>query len=214
MPTRTTETRSSSRPTSGPVASTSPTRPSRSTTAVRGSPSTAAPATTPSATLRFTLDDEPDEAITLTILGLDDELDGLNPIAIDVNDERVYEGDNVFVNWNAVTGDPSVWSQTAFRIQPSLLEDGENTFTITNLDPSDSFNGPPYFLLGGGSIEGDVTVTFDDDGDDDPTAEDDEGNGNGDVNGNGNAGDGNDGNGNAGNGNGNGNNDDDDDDDG
>ena len=168
----------------------------------------------PAATLAFSLDDQPDEPITLTVLGLDDELEGLNPIAIEVNGRRVYEGDNLFVNWNAVTGDPSVWSQVGFRIAPELLEDGDNTITLINLTPSSTFGGPPYFLLGdarfsGGDVEISVgTTTGDDDQDDDALATSEPGNGNR-GNGGDNGNDDNSGNDDSpGNGNGNGNDDD------
>ncbi|MDQ3168255.1 MAG: hypothetical protein M3P94_06370 [Chloroflexota bacterium] len=175
----------------------------------------------PSATLAFTLDDEPDEAITLTVLGLDDELDGLNPITIEINGRLVYEGDDVFPNWNTETGNPEVWSQVGFRIAPGLLQEGDNSITIANLTPADTFGGPPYLLLGAGRFSGgDVEITV---GDDDDADEDDAGESAAPGNGNGNPGNdgdngnddnnGNDDSPRNGNGNGNGNDDQDEDDD-
>ena len=106
----------------------------------------------PQATLAFELGAVPQAPVAVTVLGLDDELAALNPIAVEINDRRVYEGEDFFANWNAVSGDPSVWSEIRLTIDPSLLDEGVNTLTLLNLDPAPSFNGPPYFLLGAGSI--------------------------------------------------------------
>lgn len=106
----------------------------------------------PQAMLAFELDDAPRAPVQMTILGLDDELEALNPIAIEINDRRVYEDEDIFANWNAVSGDPTVWSEVRLTIDPSLLEAGVNTLTLLNREPSASFNGPPYFLVGAGTI--------------------------------------------------------------
>ncbi|HEV2107601.1 MAG TPA: hypothetical protein VGR16_05010, partial [Thermomicrobiales bacterium] len=97
----------------------------------------------PQGTLAFRLDDEPEEAVTVTILGLDDELEALNQIAVEINGRRVYEDEAFFANWNAVSGDPSVWTEVRLTIDPSLLQEGVNTLTFLNLEPVASFNGPP-----------------------------------------------------------------------
>lgn len=115
----------------------------------------------PQATLAFELDAAPEAPVQITLLGLDDELEALNPIAVEINDRRVYEDEDIFPNWNAVSGDPNVWSEVRLTIDPSLLEEGVNTLTLLNLTPSASFNGPPYFLVGGGRIStGDVGVAL------------------------------------------------------
>jgi hypothetical protein len=106
----------------------------------------------PQAMLAFELDAAPAAPVQITMLGLDDELEALNPIAIEINDRRVYEDEDIFANWNAVSGDPTVWSEVRLTIDPSLLEEGVNTLTLLNREPSASFNGPPYFLLGAGTI--------------------------------------------------------------
>lgn len=106
----------------------------------------------PRATLAFRLDDKPEQAVTVVILGLDDELEALNQIAVEINGSRVYQDEAFFANWNAVSGDPSVWTEVRLTIDPSLLQEGVNTLTFLNLEPAASFNGPPYFLLGAGSI--------------------------------------------------------------
>ncbi len=172
----------------------------------------------PSASLVFTLDGSPEAPVTLTVLGLDDEIEGLNPLAIEVNGRRVYEGDDPFVNWNAVTGDPSVWSQVGFRMAPDLLEEGENTVTFINLSESDTFGGPPYFLLGDGRLSGEgvqITVGDDEQDDDLATSVPDDGNNGDPGNGGDNGNDDNNGNDDSpGNGNGNGNGNDDEDDEG
>lgn len=104
------------------------------------------------ATLAFELDDAPAAPVQITMLGLDDELEALNPIAVEINNRRVYEDEDIFANWNAVSSDPSVWSEVRLTIDSSLLEEGINTLKLLNLEPSARFNGPPYFLLGGGTI--------------------------------------------------------------
>jgi hypothetical protein len=115
----------------------------------------------PQATLAFELDGEPNQPIQVTILGLDDELEALNRMAVEINDRRVYEDEAIFGNWNAVSGDPSVWTEVRLTIDPSLLRDGVNTLTFLNLEPVASFNGPPYFLLGAGTIDAaDVEVAL------------------------------------------------------
>lgn len=106
----------------------------------------------PQASLAFDLDATPEAPVEITLLGLDDELEALNQIAVEVNGRRVYAGADIFPNWNAVSGDPSVWSEVRLTIDPSLLAAGVNALTLLSLEPNPSFNGPPYFLLGAGSI--------------------------------------------------------------
>jgi hypothetical protein len=102
----------------------------------------------PSATLVFDLDSTPGRAATLRITGLDDELGDLNPVALDVNGQRVYTGPSPFPNWDGRgDGANAAWTRVEFAIPSGILWAGSNEITFFNLSPVASFNGPPYVLL-------------------------------------------------------------------
>jgi hypothetical protein len=104
----------------------------------------------PSATLAFALDAAPDADLVLTVEGLDDELALLNPIAIEVNGERVYEGESPFPNWDANTGNrgaDAAWTAVEITIPAELFHEGENEIAFLNLSDSGNFGLPPYVLL-------------------------------------------------------------------
>lgn len=108
----------------------------------------------PSATIRFRLDGEPTAPATLTLTGLDDELDALNPIAIEVNGQQVFSGPSPFLNWDGVgNGANAAWTEAAVTIPAELLQQGRNEIVIANLSPSGNFNAPPYVLLGDATLE-------------------------------------------------------------
>lgn len=108
----------------------------------------------PRAAIRFRLDGEPAEAATLTVTGLDDEWADLNPIAIEVNDQRVYEGPSPFANWDGIgNGADAAWTEVELTIPTDLLRAGRNEIAVVNLSPSANFSAPPYILLGDTTLE-------------------------------------------------------------
>ncbi len=102
----------------------------------------------PRATLVFTLDATPGGPATLSITGLDDELGTLNPIAMDVNGQRVYSGPSPFPNWDGRgDGSNAAWATVEFAIPRGVLWAGSNEISFANLSPTASFDAPPYVLL-------------------------------------------------------------------
>ena len=108
----------------------------------------------PRATLGFTLDATPGRAATISITGLDDEWETLNPIALEVNGEAVYSGPSPFVNWDGIgNGANAAWTTVPFTIPSGVLRAGPNEITFANLTPVASFNSPPYVLLADAVLE-------------------------------------------------------------
>ena len=108
----------------------------------------------PRATLGFTLDSTPGRAVTISITGLDDEWQTLNPIALEVNGQAVYTGPSPFVNWDGVgNGANAAWTTVPFTIPSGMLRAGPNEIAFANLTPVASFNSPPYVLLADAILE-------------------------------------------------------------
>ncbi len=108
----------------------------------------------PRATLGFTLDATPGRAATISITGLDDEWETLNPIALEINGAAVYSGPSPFVNWDGIgTGANAAWTTVPFTIPSGMLRAGPNEITFANLTPVASFNSPPYVLLADAVLE-------------------------------------------------------------
>jgi hypothetical protein len=117
----------------------------RAWTAVYGAASTY-----PEATLSFELDQAPEADLVLTVEGLDDELAARNPIAIEVNGERVFEGESPFADWDANTantGADADWTTGEITLPAELFDEGENEITFLNLSDSANVGLPPYILL-------------------------------------------------------------------
>lgn len=112
----------------------------------------------PRASLAFLLAAEPDDDddVTLTIAGLDDEFAGKNPIAIEVNGRRGYEGDSPWLTWDGVMpGDNAQWSEIEIAIPADFLREGPNEVAVLNLSPSANVNAPPYVLVAEARVETD-----------------------------------------------------------
>ena len=108
----------------------------------------------PRATVRFRLDAQPTGPATLTVTGLDDELETLNPMTIEVNGQQVFSGPSPFLNWDGVgNGENAVWTEVTVTIPAELLREGRNEIAIANLSPSSNFNAPPYILLADATLE-------------------------------------------------------------
>ncbi len=108
----------------------------------------------PRATLGFTLDATPGREATISIAGLDDEWQALNPVALEVNGEAVFSGPSPYLNWDGVgNGADAAWTTVPFTIPSGLLRAGPNEIAFTNLSPVASFNSPPYVLLADATLE-------------------------------------------------------------
>lgn len=108
----------------------------------------------PRATLVFSLARDPEEALVLTLEGLDDELPARNQITLAVNGQAVFEGEAWFADWDGVgNGANAAWTTVRITIPPGLLIAGENRITLANLTPSANFGAPPYVLVSRGTIE-------------------------------------------------------------
>src|SRR5215213_2747193 len=108
----------------------------------------------PRASLGFTLDATPGRAATISITGLDDEWQTLNPIALEVNGQAVYTGPSPFVNWDgAGNGANAAWTTVPFTIPSGMLHAGPNEIGIANLSQAANFNAPPYVLLADAVLE-------------------------------------------------------------
>lgn len=108
----------------------------------------------PSAALDFILETTPGRPAILTIVGLDDELGASNPVALDVNGERVFSGPSPFPNWDGQgSGANAAWTPVEFTIPRGVLRAGGNQIVFANLSPVASFNAPPYVLLSDATLE-------------------------------------------------------------
>jgi hypothetical protein len=138
----------------------------------------------PRATLRFRLDSEPSGPAQLTITGLDDELAEPNPIAIEVNGQRFYEGMSPFANWDGIgNGADAAWTEIEFMVPAEALRSGRNEIAISNLSSSANFGAPPYVLLSDATLTVpvvEVTARSGDDGQREPNRRDENGGRNGD----------------------------------
>ena len=118
------------------------------------------------ATLYFTLSDDPENPILLTFDGLDDEEPGNNPIAVEINGQRIFEGESWFESWDGNgNGEDAAWTTVRFSIPPELLVAGTNTVTFFNLSDAANFSSPPYILLAEGTISSSESGIFGDPGD-------------------------------------------------
>ena len=85
------------------------------------------------ASLEFDLEVVPEEPVALRLVGLDDDQDVRAQIAIELNDQRIYEGESLFENASPGGDDGDGWTRVVFVIPPDLLQEGGNTVTVINL---------------------------------------------------------------------------------
>ena len=108
----------------------------------------------PAATLAFELPAAPAGPGRLTLVGLDDEFAGANPIVVVVNGVEVYNGAAPFPSWDAVgRGESAAWTAVAVTVPAGVLRAGGNEVTVANLSPSANFGQPPYVLLSDAVLE-------------------------------------------------------------
>ena len=110
----------------------------------------------PSATLSFSLDAAPSGPATLEIAGLDDEWPGTSQISLTVNGTSVFEGAGPWPSYVGSADDFSdaPWTTSSFDIPSGVLQAGQNSIVLANLEPYDNFGSPPYVLLS------DTTLSF------------------------------------------------------
>jgi hypothetical protein len=67
---------------------------------------------------------------------------------VTLNDSVLYEGPNPLPNDNnsGPFGEGN-WDWASMRIPNKVLREGENTLTITNLDPSNQINYPIFIMI-------------------------------------------------------------------
>jgi serine/threonine-protein kinase len=96
----------------------------------------------------FTLDDKPKDDGTLTIVGIDSEDAPKTPMRIVLNRDVVFEGPNPLPNDYANGPDaPGNWGSVDITLPAKSLQKGQNTLTITNLDPSNQINYPIFIMI-------------------------------------------------------------------
>jgi hypothetical protein len=102
----------------------------------------------PRVTLVVSLRVDPAQPIELAMSGLDDELPDKNQIVVEINGQRIYQGESWFANWDGDgTGEDAAWTMVRITIPPGLLIQGDNRITIRNATASANFGSPPYVLL-------------------------------------------------------------------
>jgi len=87
----------------------------------------------------FDLSIPPVSDYSLVISGQDDEAPAKCRIRITVNNNKVFEGENPFVQYG--------WSLHTFTVKAAFLKEGSNAVSIENIEDSDGFMGPPFFML-------------------------------------------------------------------
>jgi hypothetical protein len=98
-------------------------------------------------TARFSIDKNPKDG-TLTVLGLDSEDDPKTMMRVTINGEVVYEGPNPLPNDSeSGPGGEGNWGWAAWDIENRILQRGQNTLTITNLDPSNQIDFPLFIMI-------------------------------------------------------------------
>ena len=96
----------------------------------------------------FNIREKPKGPGSLTIVGVDSEDPAKTPLRIVINGNVIYEGPDPLPNDNRNGPEaPGNWGSVDFRIDPKVLQQGENTITFTNLDPSDKINYPIFIML-------------------------------------------------------------------
>ncbi|HET8521716.1 MAG TPA: hypothetical protein VFL82_00695, partial [Thermomicrobiales bacterium] len=88
---------------------------------------------------------------SLTLIGVDDENAGPNPIVITLNDTTIYRGDSGFKDWPE--GGKVPWRSTDITFDGGIIVGGYNTLMIANRSYSGTTGRPPYILLAGGSLD-------------------------------------------------------------
>lgn len=101
----------------------------------------------------FNIDEKPNGPGELTIVGVDSEDAPKTQMLIDVNGSLIFEGADPLPNDNNNgPNGPGNWGSVTFRIDPNVLRQGQNTLTITNLDPSNQINYPIFIMVDSATV--------------------------------------------------------------
>jgi hypothetical protein len=96
----------------------------------------------------FNVDNPPAGLAHLTLVGIDSEDSALTPVRITLNGTMIYEGQDPLPNDNrSGPNGPGNWGTATLDIPAGALQAGDNTLSITNLDPSDKINYPIFVML-------------------------------------------------------------------
>jgi hypothetical protein len=105
------------------------------------------------ASLTVQLGSTPTSAVTLTLVGLNDESGNKNPIQITVNGTTIFNGTSWFASWDGQgQGQNAPWTTVAITIPTSYFVVGANSVVVSNLSNSSNFSMPPYVLLGAAQL--------------------------------------------------------------
>lgn len=104
-----------------------------------------------SATLDFELEVVPSEPVALRLIGLDDQLEIRNQVAIEINGTRVYEGESPFEN-AVEDASKAKWTRVAMVIPAELLNEGNNQVSVVNISTDVEVDVQQYVLLAKASI--------------------------------------------------------------
>ena len=110
------------------------------------------------ATITFNLDRAPTGQPVLKITGLDDELPAHCTFQVLVNGTSVFKGPNTFPTVpggdTGEGGKDRYWGEMSINVPASALKAGQNTITLSNLDPWKGSLGVPYILINTLSLQG------------------------------------------------------------
>src|SRR2546430_15447977 len=99
-------------------------------------------------TAAFIIDGKPHGSATLTLVGLDSEDSKKTPMRLTLNDAVLYQGADPLPNdADSGPGGSGSWAEATWRVPSQVLQDGLNTFSITNLDPSDKVDFPIFIMI-------------------------------------------------------------------
>jgi serine/threonine-protein kinase len=99
-------------------------------------------------TAQFTIERKPKGRASLTLVGLDSEDKAKTPMRVTLNDQVVFDGPDPLPNdtENGPQGEGN-WGSITWRLENKALQEGQNTISITNLDPSDQINFPIFIMI-------------------------------------------------------------------
>ncbi len=99
-------------------------------------------------TARFVIEKQPKGPGRLRLLGLNSEDTHKTPMRITINNSVLYEGPDPLPNDHKSGPDgEGNWGWAEWRVANKVLQEGENSLTITNLDPSDKINYPIFIMI-------------------------------------------------------------------
>jgi len=106
-------------------------------------------------TASFAISDTPKGPADLAVVVVDSEDPPKCLMQVLVNNQVIFDGPDPLPNDNTNGPQaPGNWGTAHFRIGPNILQQGDNTVTFINLDPSDKINYPIFIMIDS------VTVTW------------------------------------------------------